>query len=171
MSVEGDLLAHKARALAQSHPLTPLAKRFADRASAAEQQGQPVKIVADWSMAALTAGYCVRRVEEHEAGLALAATDGGAPDLDEVESTSLRIISALRDPDAEPAPTHRFLLDEALVVAALDRVITSEISRREDNVRAGVDAEAWAEFEDYLAWWVIKGYALREAEAVVGALA
>lgn len=55
-------------------------------------------------------------------------------------------------------------------MAALDRIITSEVSRRQDNVRDGVDDDAWAEFEEYIAWWVIKGYALRVAEVTTGAL-
>lgn len=171
MSTQGDLLAHKARALAQSHPLTPLAKRFADRAAADEQKNQSLAVVADWSTAALTAGYCLRRVEENEAGLTLAAAGGALPALDDLDGESSRIASDLRSSPVPAGSPHRFLVEEDTVVAALDRIINSELSRRQDNVRDGVDDAAWAEFEEYLAWWVIKGYALRVAEASTGAIA
>lgn len=152
--------------MAQSHPLTPLAKRFADRAAAQEQKTQSLALVADWAMAALTAGYCLRRVEENESGLVLTAA--GSPPLEELEHHSQRVALELRGTGPSTDPV--FLLDEELIVAALDRIITSEVSRRQDNVRDGVDDAAWAEFEEYLAWWVIKGYALRVAEAATGAL-
>ncbi|MEO7442745.1 MAG: hypothetical protein ABIW46_04355, partial [Acidimicrobiales bacterium] len=92
------------------------------------------------------------------------------PDLDELDRQSQAVTADLRG-DSPPADSsHRALLDEELIVAALDRIITSEVSRRQDNVRDGVDDAAWAEFEEYVAWWVIKGYALRVAEATTGAL-
>ncbi len=143
-----------------------MAKRFADRAAAQEQKAQPLALVADWAMAALTAGYCLRRVEENESGLTL--SEGNLPGLDELDRHSQRVALDLRGTAASDEQV--FLLDEELVVAALDRIITSEVSRRQDNVRDGVDDDAWAEFEEYLAWWVVKGYALRVAEAATGAL-
>lgn len=93
------------------------------------------------------------------------------PDLDELDRQSHRIATDLRSSALPAGSSHGFLLDETLTVAALDRIITSEVSRRQDNVRDGVDDEAWAEFEEYIAWWVIKGYALRVAEVTTGALA
>lgn len=171
MSAEADLLAQKARALAQSHPLTPLAKRYSDRAAASEQKNQPLTVVADWASAAFSAGYCLRRVEENEAGLALTARDSTGPDLDELDRQSQVVAAELRGAARSPDAPPLFLVDEELVIAALDRIISSELSRRQDNVRDGVDDEAWTEFEDYLAWWVIKGYSVRAAELVTEALA
>jgi len=171
VSAEGDLLAHKARSLAQTHPFTALAKRYADRAAAAQQKAQSLAVVADWSAAALTAGYCLRRVEENEAGVELAARSGVGPELAELERASTQVAAEVRAASLPAGPPGGYLLEEAVVVAALDRIITSEIGRRHDNVRAGVDDEAWAEFEDYLAYWVVQGYALRVAEAATGALA
>ncbi|MGH9157688.1 MAG: hypothetical protein ACRD1K_18055 [Acidimicrobiales bacterium] len=171
MSTQGDLLAHKARALAQSHPFSPLAKRFADRAAAGEQESQSLAVVADWASSALTAGYCLRRVEEIEVGITLAAAAGGTePTLDELDRQSQRVTADLRSSQRPADSPYEPLLDEELIVVALDRIITSEVSRRQDNVRDGVDDAAWNEFEEYIAWWVIRGYALRVSEATTGAL-
>ncbi|MEO6120919.1 MAG: hypothetical protein ABIW46_08210, partial [Acidimicrobiales bacterium] len=118
MSTEGDLLAHKARALSQSHALTPLAKRFSDRAAEREKKDQSLAVVADWSSAALSAGYCLRRVEEYEAGLSLEAATTTPPDLDELDRQSQAVTADLRG-DSPPADSsHRALLDEELIVAA-----------------------------------------------------
>lgn len=57
-------LAFRARALAQAHPLSDLARRFVDRAVATQRLEQPLPEIGIWAGAALVAGYCLRRVEE-----------------------------------------------------------------------------------------------------------
>lgn len=170
MGMTGEELAYKSRALAQSHPLTRLAKTFVDRCAEAERETQPLPEIGTWVAAALVTGYCLRRVEENEAGLVLAATDGadaGEIDLDLLDQEALRIAADLRTEGA-PQP---ILGDEEAVISALDRIIASEVDRRLGNWRENVDEEAWTELEGYITWWAVKGYALRVAERATGALA
>lgn len=155
-----------ARALAQSHPLTPLAKRYIDQAIAEQRLDQPVPEIGIWAGYALTNGYCLRRVEENEAGLVLTAPEGVDVALDKLDEEAERIAADLR---GEGASRH-ILGDEDEVIGALDRIIGSEVERRLDHWRDSVDDKAWAELEEYIAWWAVKGYALRAAERVAGAL-
>ncbi len=69
------------------------------------------------------------------------------------------------------ASSSHFLAGDERVVAALDRIIASEVNRRLEHWRDSVDDAAWAELEEYITWWVVKGYALRVAEVAAGALA
>ncbi len=170
MGMSGEELAYKSRALAQSHPLTRLAKRFVDRCAESERVSQPLPETGTWAAAALVTGYCLRRVEENEMGLVLAATEGadaGDVDLDLLDHKALRIAADLR---TEGAP-QQILGDEEAVISALDRIIASEVDRRLGNWKENVDKEAWAELEGYITWWAVKGYALRVAEMATGALA
>ena len=159
-------LAFKARALAQAHPLTPVAKRFVDRAVGDQRTSQPLPEIGIWAGAALINGYCLRRVEESDAGLDLAPAEGPEPDLDELDEDAGRIAAGLR---TQGSGGH-LLGDEERVVAALDHIIASEVSRRLEHWRDSVDDQAWAELEEYITWWVVKGYALRVAEMAAGAL-
>lgn len=163
--LEADELSYRARALAQAHPLTPLAKRYIDRAVQEQRSSQPMAEIGLWAGAALLSGYCLRRVEETEAGLDLAPADESQPELDELEEASARVAADLRGDD----PSKHLLSDER-VIDALDRIIASEVSRRLDNWKDEVDQAAWGELEEYLTWYVVKGYSLRVAETVTGAL-
>jgi hypothetical protein len=60
--------------------------------------------------------------------------------------------------------------DDESIIAALDRIIGSEVDRRLDHWRESIDDKAWEELEEYITWWVVKGYALRVAETTTGAL-
>lgn len=161
-------LVFEARALAQSHPLTPLAKRYIDRAVADQRLSQPINEIAIWAGYALTNGYCLRRVEESAAGLALGPAEEVDLDLlDRLEEEAARIAADLR---TEEGARH-ILGDDQETIAALDRIIASEVERRLDHWRDSVDDEAWAELEEYITWWAVKGYALRVAEMATGALA
>ena len=169
MGMSGEEMAYKSRALAQSHPLTRLAKSLVDRCAEGERSSQPLPEIGTWVAAALTTGYCLRRVEENEAGFVLAATEGadaGAIDLDVLDEEAARVAADLR---TEGAP-QQILGDEEAVISALDRIIASEVDRRLGNWRENVDQEAWAELEGYMTFWVVKGYALRVAEMSTGAL-
>ena len=165
-SLKAEDLAYRARALAQAHPLTALARTYLDRSVAEERTSQPMPEVAMWASAAAIGGYCLRRVEENEAGLDLAATEEDLPELDALEEATARVAGELRE---EGAGGH-ILGDDERTVEALDRIIASEVSRRLDNWKEDVDGAAWGELEEYLTWWVVRGYALRVAETVTGAL-
>ena len=160
-------LAYRARALAQAHPLTALARRYVDRSVADQRTSQPVPEIGIWAGAATIGGYCLRRVEETEAGVELEASgEDQLPDLDALEETTSKIAAELR---TDGAGGH-LLGDEDRTIEALDRIIASEVSRRLDHWKDDVDQAAWGELEEYLTWWVVKGYALRVAETVTGAL-
>jgi len=156
--------AYKARALAQAHPLTRLANRFRNRAVAEQELEQPMVELARWAGEALLKGYCLRKVAEQDAGGGVEEL-GDDTDLDVLGERAAAIADDLRGGD--PAP---HLLGEAdLTFTALDRIITSELSSRSDNYRGAVDAAGWQQFEEYIAWWAVRGYALRAAEAAQGA--
>ncbi len=152
--------AYKARALAQAHPLTSLARRFRERAVAEEELNQPMPELARWAGEALLKGYCLRRVEEQDAGAGGELADD-ATDLDVLGALASDIAADLRTGD----PARHLLSDPDLTFGALDRIITSELSNRADNYREAVDAAGWRQFEEYMAWWTVRGYALRAAEA------
>lgn len=160
-------VAYRARALAQAHPLTPLAKRFQDLAIVEQKTSQPIPELGTWAGAALLNAYCVRLVEESLAGVELLAIDGNddarIPALDEAAT---RIATEMRSDDI----AKHLLVDEAITVEALDRIVASEVSRRLDNWKDELDSSAWGELEEYLTWWVVKGYSLRIAEAEIGCL-
>lgn len=164
--LEAEELSYRARALAQAHPLTPLAKRYIDRAVEEQRSSQPMAEIGMWAGAALLSGYCLRRVEETEAGLDLAPTEEPQPELEQLDDASAQIAADLRSADA----AKHLLSEDDRVIDALDRIIASEVSRRLDNWKDDVDQTAWAELEEYLTWYVVRGYALRVAETVTGAL-
>ncbi len=159
-------MAYRARALAQAHPLTDLARAYVDRSVAEQRTSQPIPEIGIWAGAAAIGGYCLRRVEEAEVGMDLAPSDDTPPDLDALEEATARIAAELR---VAGAGGH-MLADEDRNIEALDRIIASEVSRRLDHWKEDVDQAAWDELEEYLTWWVVKGYALRAAETATGAL-
>lgn len=159
-------LAYRARALAQAHPLTTLARQYVDRSVAEQRTSQPIPEIGIWAGAAAIGGYCLRRVEEAEAGLDLAASDEDLPDLDALEEATSQVAADLR---SDGAGGH-ILGDEDRTIEALDRIIASEVSRRLDHWKDDLDQAAWGELEEYITWWVVKGYALRVAETVTGAV-
>ena len=67
--LSAEALAYRARALAQAHPLTKLARRYLDWAVAGQRTSQPLPEIGIWAGASLLEGYCVRRVEEEDLGL------------------------------------------------------------------------------------------------------
>jgi hypothetical protein len=156
--------AYKARALAQAHPLTPLANRLRKRAVAQEELDQPMVELARWAGEALLKGYCLRKVEE-QAALADVEVAEDSTDLDDLGARAAAIAADLRAGD----PVPHLLGEASLTFEALDRIITSELSSRADNYRSAVDAAGWQQFEEYIAWWAVRGYALRVAEATQGA--
>jgi hypothetical protein len=150
--MEASDLAYRARALAQAHALTETAIAFRTHHIDAERSRQGMAQFAEWAAVAFLTGYCVRRVEESVTdvdSLVAAAIDA---------EVAMRVATALRTD--QPVT----LLDDAVVVEALDRVILSEIAKRADQWKEQIDAADWAEFETYIAWWVTFGYGARTAE-------
>ena len=152
-------LVFRSRALAQTHPHSRLADRFARRAVEIEIDRQPSEEIGHWSGYALTTGYCFRKVEEalnhHEPDL---IEEGG--DHDQIDAATTELTKAIRTDGLG----ERYLFDEALVVNTLDHLIAGEIDRRLDQWKDQLEPDTWRTLEDYLAWWVIKGYALRVYE-------
>lgn len=150
-----------ARALAQTHPMTEASHRYRQECLEGERRRQPVTELADWAATALLVGYCLRRSEEQRvAGGEIGATvsTGGEIDLERVTALS----ESLRVGDAGSVS----LLPAEVTVAALDRIIATELDKRQEHLREQLDDEAWSELEDYIAWWVIHGYALRASECL-----
>ena len=188
-----DELCFTARALAQSHPMTEASNRYRQECFERERQRQPVTELADWAGTALLVGYCLRRSEERrvpesrlaavpaaaadcgdqsepadkqapEADRQTPATDEQAPEADEpagIDEEALAELSrVLRAGDAGRVT----LAPAEVTVAALDRIIATELDKRREHLREQMDEAAWSELEDYIAWWVIHGYALRAGE-------
>ncbi len=150
--MQAEELAYRARALAQSHPLTDAATAFRAYHVALERDRQAMAQFAEWAAVAFLSGYCVRRVEESACDVVPSIAEGDSID------RAAEVAAALRA--GEPVT----LLNDAVVIEALDRVITSEIAKRSDQWREQVGEAEWSEFETYAAWWVTFGYAARAAE-------
>lgn len=165
-------LAKRARALAQAHPLTPLARRYQQRTVDSEGASQPLAEIGIWAGAALLVGYCLRRVEESEAGLVLEAVDRDSPlvegvdDLDDLVERATAIAA-----DVRAGTGGHVLGGDERVIKALDLIVASEVDKRLHNWRENFDEAAWVEFEQYMTWWVVHGYAVRAAEVATGAVA
>lgn len=166
--MQAEELAYRARALAQAHPLTDAASAFRAERVDLERARQGMAQFAEWAATAFLSGYCVRRVEETAVGdersgsppacvdthPSQPTTSGGSLSGEKVET----IAAALRA--GEPVT----LIDDTIVVEALDRVITSEIAKRADQWEEQVSAADWADFAAYVSWWVTFGYGARAAE-------
>jgi hypothetical protein len=165
MTYNEDDMAFRARALAQAHPLTSVAQRYLNRIVGEQRASQPLPEIGTWAGAALTGGYCLRRVEEDEAGLTLEATPDVDIDLERLDEVAVQVAGDVRTGTGEHT-----LGDDERTVSALDRLVHSEIDKRLEHWRDLVEDKAWAELEEYITWWVVKGYALRIAETTTGAV-
>ena len=153
-------VAFAARALAQAHPLSVAAATYRAVMIERERRDQSIREVADWAASAFLVGYCVRRVEESAIGRRCSAgavpRDASTPGIDVAAVSSI----AQRLGDGEALG----LLDDSVVIDVLDRVIASEIDKRNEHVREQLDGAQWTEFEKYVAWWVLHGWATRVVE-------
>lgn len=168
--LEADQMAFRARALAQSEAFTNLARKVVDKAMEEERAAQPGNF-AVWANAAFTKGYCVRCVEEDDVGIRLSAAPADAlPAVDDVLKITDDVVTALRSDDIDLGP--HLIGDADRLFDVLDQVIGSEVRVRADNAGSGgtISSRARIELEDYLTYWVVKGYALRTAELESGAL-
>ena len=163
-AIVSDDVIFRARALAQAHPLSQLASRYVNHIVAREREAQPHDELGTWAGYALTNGYCLRRIEEVDVLNDYAPNDSahaGDQDLDRLEKLVTALAEMIRTSGAED----HYLFGEDRVIDGLDRMIEGEIDRRLEPWKGTVPAETWRELENYLAWWVVKGYALRIAEA------
>ena len=160
MAAEPDVadICFAARALAQSHPMTPGALAYHRDRLARERERQPVGEPADWAAAAMVVGYCLRRTEETRAENPPALRDIEG---DELEAATVLLTGRLRGGD----PGGVTILTPEVTVAALDRLIGTEMDKRREHLREQLDDDAWAELGEYVAWWVVHGYCTRAAEA------
>jgi hypothetical protein len=166
MTLDAEDLTFRARALAQSHPLTRLAGRYVEKVTGEQRMSQPIVEIGIWAAGALIDGYCLRRVEEDDAGFSLSAVEGAGIELDALDEEAGRIAAEVRTGAGD------YLLgDDGRTVSALDRMVHAQVDRRLDHWRDSIDEKAWGELEEYLTWWVVKGYALRIAETKIGAVA
>lgn len=168
--LEADQMAFRARALAQAEVFSPLARTILQEEMATERDAQPGNF-AIWANAAFTKGYCVRNVEEDDVGLAFVPTPAERmPERAEVEAMTKKIFLALRSEDADIDPY--LISQEERLFDVLDQIIGSEVRNRLDNVDQDtkMSSRARSELEDYITFWVVRGYALRAAELVTGAL-
>lgn len=150
-------LCFTARALAQTHPMSEPAHRYRQECFERERQRQHVTDLADWASTALLVGYCLRRSEEQVVGPLLGSV---AVDAESFSQASVELSETLRSGDADSVT----LLPPGVAVAAIDRLIGTEIHKRDEHLREQLDEFAWAEFEGYIAWWVVHGYCVRVVE-------
>lgn len=148
----------RARALTQAHPMSAGAGRYLNKTVARERLSQPQAEIGIWAGYALTAGYCLRRVEEVDilGDTCRVATD----DYETLDADATEIAGRIRTVGGE----HHYLLTEGEIVADLDALIGGEIERRLEHWKDTITDDTWRELEEYIAWWVVKGYALRIAE-------
>ncbi|MFP5318587.1 MAG: hypothetical protein ACLGI2_09860 [Acidimicrobiia bacterium] len=167
--LEPDQMAYRARALAQSEVFSSLARNLVMEEMATEREAQPGNF-AIWASAAYTKGYCVRKVEEDDVGLAFEVTpEEGMPERSEVEATTEKIALALRSEDSDIDPY--LISDPDRLFEVLDQIIGSEVRNRLDTVGSqNMSSRARSELEDYITYWVVRGYALRAAEQLTGAI-
>ena len=147
-----------ARALAQSHPMTPAALTYHRLCQERERGRQSVGEPADWAGAAMLVGYCLRRTEETRVQEPPLLREFTVADL---ETGAEALAPTLRGGDAGAVT----LLPAAVTIAALDTLIGTELDKRREHLREQLDDDAWAELEEYLAWWVVHGYCTRATEA------
>jgi hypothetical protein len=163
-----DQMAYRSRALAQTEPFTQLAREVLDADMVREREAQPGNF-AVWANAAFTKGYCVRKVEEDDVALTLAVNEGDDfPPREKVLAVTDEILTALRSEDADVTP--HMISDEERLFEVLDQVIGSEVRNRADTADTNLSPRAKGELEDYLTYWVVRGYALRAAEQATGAV-
>ena len=157
-------LAFRARALAQAHALSPRAAAYRTWRLRRDEALHPVPELSSWAATAFLTGYCVRRVEESMCVDDRPATCDLPPGADwelAWERAAAIAAASLVDPST-PTPVTR--LGRAVVVAALDAVIGREVDKRNEHVREHLSPLDWSQFEAFVAWWVLDGYAIGVVE-------
>ena len=164
VSAEVDDLAFRARALAQAHALTPGATAYRRWRLGRDEASHPVPELSSWAATAFLTGYCVRRVEE-----SVCVDDRPSPRDRPSEAewevawerAAAVVAASLVDPSTATPVTR---LGRAVVVGALDAVIGSEVDKRNEHVREHLSPLDWSQFETFVSWWVMHGYAIGVVE-------
>ena len=157
-------LAFRARALAQAHALSPRATAYRTWRLRRDEASHPVPELSSWAATAFLTGYCVRRVEESMCVDDRPATRDRPPGVDwelAWERAAAVAAASLVDPSTATPVTR---LGRAVVVAALDAVIGREVDKRNEHVREHLSPLDWSQFEAFVAWWVLDGYAIGVVE-------
>ncbi len=155
----------RARALGQTHPFTMRSYRYVNAVVNRERTHQAADEIGVWAGQALTAGYCLRCVEERGAELPTPSSAASESLPQSLDAAATHVAQLLRTEGAEPY----LLTEEDDLVEALDHLIGGEIERRlgEWGEADQGNETARAELEEYLAWWTIKGYALRVVDQLL----
>lgn len=155
----------RARALGQTHPFSMRSYRYVNAVVDRERTHRAADEIGVWAGQALTAGYCLRCVEEGDDGPAAASTAAAASLPPSLDAAATHVVHLLRTEGADPY----LLTPEDDLVEALDHLIGGEIERRlgEWGEADQGNESARAELEEYLAWWTIKGYALRVVDQLL----
>ncbi len=158
-------LAFRARALAQAHALSANAAQYRRWRLERDEADHRVAEISAWAATAFLTGYCVRQVEQSFCGVDVAGLATGLASeqrmLEWERQAGLVAKAMLSGAGGDPSPT---LLDHVLVAAALDDVIGREIDKRNEHVREQLSADDWSQFEGFIAWWVMHGYAICTVE-------
>lgn len=150
-------LAFRARAGAQARPLTRVADRLVRERMAVERTELPIPELGVWGADEMILGYCLRIVEEELAGVRREPSSSG----EDLLSRAGRVALAVRTGEGE-AP---FLLEERLVVGALDELAWGEVRRRLEHWEGTIDPASGEQLEEFIAAHVVLGYSLRVVEA------
>lgn len=159
-------LAFRARALAQAHALSEPALEYRQWRVARDAPDHPIPELSTWAATAFLTGYCVRRVEESWPAPSpiarphMSATAGvdGASSLDHWERAATGFANTFASDRTST------LVDHSAVLGALNDVIGREIEKRAEHVKEQVSPSDWTQFESFILWWVLHGYAIRAVE-------
>lgn len=155
-------LAFRARALAQAHALSEPAAAYRRWRVGRDAATHPVPELTTWAQTAFLTGYCVRRVEESQQTadpLPTSAAPGHSRAPEEWERAAAQFANTL---PTDPATT---LADHSVVSGALDDVISREVDKRAEHVREHLTEADWQQFQAFVGWWVLHGYAVRATES------
>ncbi len=170
-------VAFRARALAQAHALTETAHSYRAWRITRDQAEHPFPELSTWAATAFLTGYCVRCVEESltndvaEAPAEKEPSNGKVPLASDhrgigpaVGDFTLWEIEAAKFVNELPKNSDLTLVAHDVVLAALDDVVSREIDKRAEHVKEQVLSTQWSEFEDFIGWWTLHGYAIRAVE-------
>lgn len=163
MTLPLDQIVFRTRALAQAHPFSRRAQSYFMHTINLERKNQPAEEIGIWAGYALTVGYCLRKVEETDAPGTVQVPADFSPDISDLEEVTTDIADRIRTERADGL----LLYPEPLVIDALDRIIAGEVERRLSHGSDEIDKETFADLENYLAWWTLKGYALGVADGIM----
>ena len=127
--------------------------------SARDASDHPIPELATWAATGFLTGYCVRRVEESWPTANLEHSSSGECNTNDAWETSAASFA-----NQFAANQNSTIIEHSVVCDALDDVIAREIDKRAEHVREQVTPADWEQFESFIGWWVLHGYAIRAVE-------